>query len=85
MSRWGKILQRVLEGGADHNIRFNDLRGLLLRLDFDERTNGDHFTFGKPGVREIIDLQPLKDGKAKAYQVRQVRGILRAYGLTQVP
>lgn len=85
MSQWDKILRRVLEGRADHNIRFGDLRGLLLRLGFDERINGDDYTFGKPGVRDIIDLQPLKDGKAKAYQVRQVRGILRTYGLTQVP
>jgi hypothetical protein len=84
VSQWGKILRRVLEGRADHNIRFSDLRGLLLRLGFDERINGDHYIFGKPGVREIIDLQPLKDGNAKAYQVKQVRGILRMYGLTQV-
>jgi hypothetical protein len=33
-------------------------------------------------VREIIDLQPLKDGKAKPYQVKQVRDIVRRYGLT---
>ena len=85
VSLWDIILRRVLDGRSDHNIRFDDLRGLLLRLGFDERISGDHHVFGKDGVREIIDLQPQSDGKAKAYQVRQVRDILRKYGLTQAP
>ncbi len=85
MSHWDKVLRRVLDGRSDHNIRFDDLCGLLLRLGFDERISGDHHVFGKDGVREIIDLQPQSDGKAKAYQVRQVRDILRKYGLTQAP
>lgn len=85
MSRWDRVLRRVLEARADQNIRFDDPRGLLLRLGFDEPIRGDHHTFGKTGVREIIDLQPRADGKAKGYQVRQVRDILRTYGLTQTP
>ncbi len=85
MSHWDKVLRRVLDGKSDHNIRFDDLCGLLLRLGFDERISSDHHVFGKDGVREIIDLQPQSDGKAKSYQVRQVRDILRKYGLTLVP
>jgi hypothetical protein len=85
VSQWDRILQRVPDGQSDHNIRFSVLRGLLKRLNFDERKRGDHHSFGKDGVREIIDLQPQKDGKAKAYQVRQVRAILMRYGLTRVP
>ena len=72
-------------GQADRNIRFDDLRGLLERLGFDERVRGDHHIFTRRGVREIIDLQPLPDGNAKPYQVKQVRGILRTYGLTALP
>src|SRR5260221_14142885 len=83
--QWDKILRRVLSGQADQYVRFADLLGLLVRLGFDERIRGDHHTLGKTGVREIIDLQPVKDGKAKPYQVKQVRGILRKYGLMQVP
>ncbi len=86
MSRWDKVLQHVLGGQADHNIRFDDLRGLLTRLGFRERIRGDHFIYTMKGVvREIIDLQPQKDGKSKTYQVRQVRAILQQYGLTRLP
>jgi hypothetical protein len=85
VGRWDKVLGRVLDGRSDQNIRFDDLRGLLLRLGFDERIEGSHHVYGKPGVREIADIQPARDGKAKPYQVRQVRAILRAYGLTTLP
>jgi predicted RNA binding protein YcfA (HicA-like mRNA interferase family) len=79
MSR--RTLQRVLGGRSDRNIRFADLRRLLLELGFQERVRGDHHIFTRDGIREIINLQPLKDGKAKPYQVRQVRNLILQYGL----
>ncbi len=79
MSR--KILQKVLSGLADRNIRFKDMRKLLNELEFFERIKGDHHIFYKEGIEEIINLQPLKDGKAKAYQVKQVRMIIFKYKL----
>ena len=39
------------------------------------------FSYWRSGVREIINLQPLSGGKAKAYQVKQVRDIITRYGL----
>ena len=35
-----KILNDVLRGSADANIRFSDLRNLLVRLGFEERIRG---------------------------------------------
>ncbi|MCL0042605.1 type II toxin-antitoxin system HicA family toxin [Thermodesulfovibrionales bacterium] len=58
-----------------------DLRKLILRLGFDERIKGDHHIFTKDGVAEIMNIQPLKDGKAKAYQVKQIRSIILRYKL----
>jgi hypothetical protein len=48
-------------------------------LDFDCRIKGDHHIFTKMGVAEIINLQPLKSGKAKPYQVKQVRQLILKY------
>jgi len=70
------ILEKVLSGLSDKNIRFSALRNLLLGMGFDERIKGDHYIFTKSGIAEIINLQPLKDGNAKAYQVKQVRGVI---------
>ena len=70
------ILEKVLSSLSDKNIKFNDLRKLVLSLSFGERIKGSHYIFFKEGVAEIINLQPLKDGKARTYQVRQVRSII---------
>ena len=74
-----KLIQKILSGLSDKNIRFEDLRKLLLSLDFTQRTKGDHYIFTRTTMEEIINLQPLRDGKAKAYQVKQVRNIILKY------
>ncbi len=61
-----KILDKILSGLADKNIRFQELTKLLKDFGLSERIKGDHHIFYKQGIDEIINLQPLKDGKAKA-------------------
>jgi len=75
------ILEKVLAGLSDKNIRFGELRKLVLSLGFDERIKGDHHIYTKAGIPEILNLQPLRDGMAKAYQVKQIRGIILKYKL----
>jgi hypothetical protein len=74
-----KILMKILSGVNDANIRFQDLRNFILQYGFSERIRGDHHIFTKENVFEIINLQPLKDGKAKSYQVKQVRKLFLKY------
>src|SRR3954452_19149604 len=80
VSKITKTLDRILRGNADANIRFDDLRALLTHLGFAERIRGDHHIFTRDGVVEILNLQP-RGGKAKPYQVKQVRGVIVANGL----
>jgi predicted RNA binding protein YcfA (HicA-like mRNA interferase family) len=82
VSRREKLKEKVLSGNQDKNFSINDLCTLLVHLGFSERRGkGSHRIFSREGVAEIIDLQPARDGKAKPYQVRQVREIIRAYSL----
>ena len=74
-----KIIEKILSGISDKNIRFSELRNIIVKLGFDERLKGSHHIFTKTGVEEIINLQPLRDGKAKPYQVKQVRNIILKY------
>ena len=80
MGRQAKLLERILSGRSDANIRFSELVSLLLHLGFAERTKGDHHTFTMNGVEEILNLQP-KGAMAKAYQVKQVRQVILRYRL----
>ena len=75
-----KILAAVLDAGRDNNILFTNLQRLLDYLGFEHRTRGSHFIYWHDDIEEIINIQP--DGsKAKSYQVKQVRNIIRKYRL----
>jgi hypothetical protein len=76
-----KLIGQVLSGKSDQNIPFEPLCEILRWLGFRERTNGSHHIFGRSGVMEILNLQPLPNGKAKAYQVKQVRDVIVRYKL----
>ena len=71
-----------MNGQADTDIPFNDLCSLLKRLGFQVRVRGDHHIFTKDDIAEIVNLQPL-DAKAKPYQVKQIRNILRTYRMDE--
>ena len=76
------VLARILSGSSDANIRFGELRALLLKLGFGERTKGSHHIFTPEKVAEILNLQP-KNRMAKPSQVKQVPKVLTQYKLTE--
>ena len=75
-----QLLQKILQGRSDANIRFDELCRLLRHLGFVERIRGSHHIFRKQGVAEKINLQRA-DGQTKPYQVRQVRRVILRYKL----
>ena len=84
MTQKKKILDKILSGTSDSNIQFNKLCSLLDELGFSQRIRGDHFIFYKDGVEEIINIQALKNGKAKAYQVKQIRNLILEYNMGEM-
>jgi predicted RNA binding protein YcfA (HicA-like mRNA interferase family) len=71
---------RVLDGTSNANIDFSDLCAMLSHYGFTHKNgSGSHHIFSRPGVREIINLQPGRDGKAKPYQVRQVAALIQQH------
>lgn len=80
MAKNDKLIQKILQGRADANIDFEELRSVLKSFGFDERISGNHHIFRCAKVEERLNLQ--RDGaKAKPYQVRQVRAIILQYRL----
>jgi len=80
MSQQNKLLVKILLGNSDANIHFEQICQLLRTLGFEERIRGSHHIFSQEGVEEILNLQ-LKQGKVKAYQVKQVRTVILKYQL----
>ncbi len=80
MNRHERLLHTILGGQSDANIRFSDLRALMMYLGFEERIRGSHHLFDKAGIVEIVNLQS-RGSDAKPYQVRQVRQLILKYKL----
>lgn len=75
MSKTDKILEKVMSGTADANIAFADLTYLLQKLGAEVRQGkGSHILFTIDST--LLSLQSAK-GKAKPYQVAQVREHLK--------
>ena len=71
MSKHDKLLEKILGGQHDANIRFDELCVLLQRLGYRMRPGkGSHFTFRKGS--KFLNLQN-RNGKIVGYQVRQAR------------
>ena len=80
MSTYDKLLDSVLSGKQDSNIKFKDLQSLIKSLGFNERIKGDHFIYKHDDYIERIVIQP-NGNKAKPYQVKQVRQLIMKYNL----
>ncbi|MBL8498491.1 type II toxin-antitoxin system HicA family toxin [Nitrosomonas sp. JL21] len=78
MSKYAKLIMKILTGTADADITFSELCQLLIRLGFTERIKGSHHLFTRENIEEIINLQA-RNSKAKPYQVKQVRILLTKY------
>jgi predicted RNA binding protein YcfA (HicA-like mRNA interferase family) len=75
MGKYQKLLIKILSGTSDSNVEFEQLRRLLILIGFSERIKGSHHIFSKENIEEIINIQEIQ-GKAKPYQVKQVRNII---------
>ena len=80
MSKHARLLIKILRGTSDNNIDFEDLRNLLIHLGFEERIKGSHHILTKDGIEDILNIQS-KRGKAKPYQVKQIRNLAVKYQL----
>lgn len=80
VSKFEKLLVKILSGTSDRNISFSELCNVLEKLGFEMRIKGSHHIFWKIGIEEIINVQP-SGALAKAYQVKQVRDIIIKYKL----
>ena len=72
-----KVYKAVVSGTSDYNIKFTDFQNLIVDLGFElRRKRSSHAMYYHKGVNAFMNIQ--KDGsKAKAYQVEQLRDIIK--------
>lgn len=75
MATCDKLLQKATNNPT--GLRLNELCRLAECYGFiHARTRGSHHIFKCPGRKEVVNLQPDKNGKAKPYQVRQILAMI---------
>ncbi len=79
MSKAEKLYEKLIAGRSDANFSFDDLCTLLTKLGYTARKKGSHIIFQRGP--SFLNLQPSTGGKAKVYQVRQVREELQKLNL----
>lgn len=81
MVKPGKLLSRIV-AGSTKNVGFDEFCALLEAVGFErDRSRGSHRLYYHPGIRERLSVQPLPDGDAKPYQVRQLLRLVERYDL----
>jgi predicted RNA binding protein YcfA (HicA-like mRNA interferase family) len=80
VSKYEKLVQKLLSGRHDSAFSFSDITKLLLTLGFSERIKGSHHIYYHRDIAEILNIQP-RGSQAKPYQVKQVRDIVVKYRL----
>ena len=53
MATLEKLMQSIMSGTQDRNIKFSDLQKILDVLGFQCRIKGDHFIYWKDGIDEV--------------------------------
>lgn len=80
MSKWAKFWEKLSAGQSDNNIDYTELVSYLERLGWEtESAKTSHRYYKHPSVDAPVNLQPRQDGKAKTYQIKQVREALDLY------
>ena len=80
MSKHDKLLARLLSGASDKSFTFAELRSVLLRLGFEQRTpGGSHYTFSHPEVQSILTVPKRKP--LKPIYVKKARALITEYRL----
>ena len=76
-----KIYNAVKSGQADNSINFSDFQNLIVDLGFIfRRQHGSHMIYSNNKINEYMNIQD-NAGKAKDYQVKQLRKIIKKHGL----
>lgn len=75
----------LLESERDYGHRFAEIVHFLQMSGWKLRQKGSHHIFTRAGIPILLNFQPEKDGKAKAYQVRQLRRALIQFNLLDGP
>jgi hypothetical protein len=88
VSKRAKLIEKVLNVNATNNVTFDELCQCAIHIGWQQkkRKGSSHIIYHHDACPDLLDLQPGMNGKAKSYQVKQLRNfIITATALNQLP
>jgi predicted RNA binding protein YcfA (HicA-like mRNA interferase family) len=80
MARRRKLLLKAMNN--PQGLRFGEFTSLIQAFGFVlDRQRGSHHLFVREDVRELVNVQPRSDGKAKTAQVKEFLDLVQRYSL----
>jgi predicted RNA binding protein YcfA (HicA-like mRNA interferase family) len=80
MARRRKLLLKAMNN--PRGLRFAEFTALIEAFGFEyDRQRGSHRYYVRADVREVINVQPRPDGKAKTAQVTEFLDLVERYAL----
>ena len=88
VSKRAKLIGKILNLDGVNNVTFDELCECAKQLGWkqNKRKGTSHITYYHDVCSDLLNLQPGKNGKAKSYQVKQLRNfIITAQMNNQLP
>jgi hypothetical protein len=79
VSKRDKLIAKILDPAGVNNVTFDELRDCAKRLGWKrrKRTGSSHETYWHAVCPDLLNLQSGNNGKAKSYQVKQLRAFIQ--------
>jgi len=75
MSKWQKLVEKILEGRI---VSYEEAEKLLFGLDFEVEIRGSHHVFRKKGYTKNVSIK--RRSQLLAYQIRELKEVLIDHG-----
>jgi hypothetical protein len=88
VSRRAKLIEKILNPDATNNVTFEELCECAKHVGWQQkkRKGTSHIIYWHAICPDLLDFQMGKNGKAKSYQVKQLRAFITTAQLTnQLP
>ena len=78
MSTGPKLIEKILNPNGVNNVTFDELCECAKQVGWkqNKRKGTSHITYYHDVCPDLLNLQPGKNGKAKSYQVKQLKNFI---------
>ena len=81
MSKRAKLIEKILDRNRTHNVTYEELCECAESVGWQKKpgSGSSHVVYWHADCADILNFQPGPSGKAKPYQVKQIRNSINFF------